>query len=354
LKARKGDGTPVDTFGIHSWGWSLCPAKPAAQQFMLEYVREMFFDFYPNADGLMIESSDYNICRCADCSRNYYEREFEFVERISQEVWQQKPTACILVYPHYFTGKNVNTGTAIEGQAARKPLDKRWQLVFTPHSAAIDPELLKDAAGGVYSDQGLSLGTPATLREGAQIAQRNRLGYLPSLEPFSYVLSREEFGASHLVGKRLSPLGFDWMEERRRPLRELPARVLRFAFREFSKEPNLTDEEFRKRVGNHFLGEFATTEAVADLLFLQECINLERGWVMSSPLVNPEWYHLKSRRERWTPAKTKDYKRRRARLAEISERYAKSTNATQKEMAQIAAFINARWKPDAGNQSLPR
>ena len=44
---------------------------------MIEYAREMAFDFYPNADGLMIESSDYNVCRCAECSGNYYEREFK-------------------------------------------------------------------------------------------------------------------------------------------------------------------------------------------------------------------------------------------------------------------------------------
>ena len=354
LKALKADGTPVEAFGIHSWGWSLCPAKPAAQQFMLEYVREMFFEFYPNADGLMIESSDYNVCRCADCQWNYYEHEFAFVEKISRELWERKPDATILVYPHYFTGKRVNTGTAIEAEAAKKPFDKRWQLVFTPHSAALDSELLKRGASGVYSDQGLSLGMPGSLRQGAQTAQQNGLGYLPSLEPFSYVLTREEFGASHLVGKRLNPLGFDWMEQPRRPLRELPARLLRFAFCEFSKEPKLRDEEFRKRVGRRFFDDPGASEAIADLLFLQECINLDRVWVTSSPLVNPEWYHLKSAREKWTQAKMKGYDERRARLAEISERYDKSTNATQKEMGRIAAFIIARWKEDAKKENHSR
>src|ERR1051326_4487012 len=40
LKARKADGGPVEPFGIHSWGWSLCPSRAASQQFMLEYIRE--------------------------------------------------------------------------------------------------------------------------------------------------------------------------------------------------------------------------------------------------------------------------------------------------------------------------
>src|SRR2546426_4625845 len=45
-------------FRSHCWGYALNPSRREAQTFMLEYAREMFFDFYPNADGLMIESSD--------------------------------------------------------------------------------------------------------------------------------------------------------------------------------------------------------------------------------------------------------------------------------------------------------
>ena len=84
LKAKKADGKPVDSFGIHCWGWSLCPSQKASREFMLEYAREMAFQFYPNADGLLIESSDYNVCRCAECKEHFYEREFEFVRTISQ------------------------------------------------------------------------------------------------------------------------------------------------------------------------------------------------------------------------------------------------------------------------------
>jgi hypothetical protein len=344
LKARKADGSPVEPFGIHSWGWSLCPSKAASQQFMSGYVREMLFDFYPNADGLMIESSDYNICRCPDCANSYYEREFQFVEKLSREVWQKKPEATILVYPHYFTGKKANAGTAIEAEAAKRPFDNRWQLVFTPHSAKIDSELLKNGATGIFSDQGLSLGTPDTLKAAAQFARNQALGYLPSLEPFSYMLAHEEFGASHLVGKRLSPLGFDWMSDPRRPLRELPAQVLRFAFREFSSNPDLSDEEFRRRVGTQFFGDPAAASAVDDLLFLQQCINLDRVWVTASPLVDPEWYKLKSAREQWSQERQHVYGQRLARLREISERYGNATNQTRREVNRIASFIIKRFK----------
>ena len=344
LAARKADGSPVEPFGIHSWGRSLCPSKAASQQFMVEYVREMLFEFYPNADGLMIESSDYDICRCPDCAQGFYEREFQFVEKLSRQIWEAKPGVAILVYPQYFTGKKVNAGSAIEAEAANKPFDQRWQLFFTPHSAHIDSEILKSGATGIYSDQGLSLGTPDTLKAGAQVAGKHGLAYLPSLEPFSYVLAREEFHASHLVGKRLSPLGFDWMTDTRRPLRELPARVLRFAYREFSANPNLSDEEFRRRLGGQFFGDPAATGSIGDLLFLQQCINLDRTWVTPSPLVDPEWYKLKSNREKWPPERKQEYVQHLARLREVSERYANATNPTQQELHRIASFIVKRWK----------
>src|SRR5262249_34205097 len=107
LKAVQQNGRLAKLSGIHCWGYALNPSRPEAQKFMLDYIREMFFDFYPNADGLMIESSDYAICFCSQCQGHYYEREFEFVRAISQEVWKAKPDATILVYPHYFSGKSV-------------------------------------------------------------------------------------------------------------------------------------------------------------------------------------------------------------------------------------------------------
>ncbi len=64
LKAIGKDGKPVAPFGIGCWGYNLCPSRPESQRFMLEYVREMAFGFYLNADGLLIESSDYAICHC--------------------------------------------------------------------------------------------------------------------------------------------------------------------------------------------------------------------------------------------------------------------------------------------------
>jgi hypothetical protein len=151
------------------------------------------------------------------------------------------------------------------------------------------------------------------------------------------------------VGKRLSPLGFDWMTDPRRPLRELPARVMRFAYREFSANPNLSDEDFRRRAGSQFFGDPVAHGAIGDLLFLQQCINLDRAWVTASPLVDPEYYKLKSTREKWSPEHEHVYVQHLARLTEISARYANAANPTGQEMGRIASFIVKRWKHGKGD-----
>src|SRR5437773_6555643 len=157
LKAKKSDGAPVDEFGIHCWGWNLCPAREESQRFMREYVSEMIFDFYPNADGLLIESSDYNICRCPDCGPKFYEREFAFVKWISEEVWKRKAQALIVVYPHYFTGQNV---PGLDAIAARQEFDPRWGLAFSPHSSHFNADLIRKARESFYWSDAPILGAP--------------------------------------------------------------------------------------------------------------------------------------------------------------------------------------------------
>ena len=39
LKAKKADGSPVDAFGIHCWGWSLCPSQAEGERIKVEITR---------------------------------------------------------------------------------------------------------------------------------------------------------------------------------------------------------------------------------------------------------------------------------------------------------------------------
>ena len=146
LTAIGPDGKSVAEFGIGCWGRNLCPAKAESQRFMREYARELAFEFYPGADGLFIESSDYAICHCAQCGPKFFDHEFAFVRDISNEVWTRKPGATVVVYPHYFSGAKLRLGDH-EATAAKQPFDPRWTLFFTPHSARVEPALIAQARG---------------------------------------------------------------------------------------------------------------------------------------------------------------------------------------------------------------
>jgi hypothetical protein len=340
LRAKKVDGTVVDQFGIQCWGWNLCAAQAESQRFMREYVSEMVFDFYPNADGLLIESSDYNICRCPECGPKYYEREFAFVKWISDEVWKRKPDATILVFPHYFAGGKV---PGLDVSAARQEFDSRWGLAFSPHSAHFKPELIRKARESIYWSDAPILGTPRGVMEAARTARRNGVtGFVPSLEAFSYVTTHTEGGEPAEVGRRRRAFGMDTLREGRMPYRSLLARVQRVAFREFSREPDLEFGEFERRLAKEIFGE-ADSAAVKDLLELQRIFVFESDWYSPTPLWEPEFFERRARARKWDEAKLKDYGRNFDRLREIAERYERSGNGAEGEMGRVAREVVARW-----------
>jgi hypothetical protein len=337
LKATQKDGQPAHFWGMHSWGYNLCPSKPAAQQFLLEYVREMFFDFYPKADGLMIESSDYAICYCSDCREKYFDREFQFVRQISDEVWRAKPNATIMVYPHYFSSRKV-PGFDVAG--AQQPFDSRWTLFFTPHSAHIETNLIARAKASIYSNEGLTLGTPKKIRDAAQLAQRNKLtGLIPSLEPFSCPA-----GPPNNRGPLLKPFHFEWLKEGEMPLNELLMKVNRIAYREYTRDPRLTEEAFRDALGNEIFGAKAGPQAVADLLYVQESWFFEADWFTPGMLLTPQRVKDRAAKEKWKPERIEGYRQRIERLRSISERYSSSRNISEQELRRICDFVVQKWK----------
>lgn len=183
-------------------------------------------------------------------------------------------------------------------------------------------------------------------------------GFVPSLEPFSYVMPREEFGAGG-AGKRIIQLGFDWMPPEKMALSELPARVQRLAYREFTKNLALEMAEFRKLAGREFFRGIRGSEAdsgnantkeiealVDDLLFLQNCVNFQRVWSWASPLVDPKLYDRKAQNSQWREVNREEFAQRLNRLrkiAKVSKGERGIVNATVLEMAAIAEFIVRRW-----------
>ncbi|RYD36685.1 MAG: hypothetical protein EOP86_05350 [Verrucomicrobiaceae bacterium] len=345
-RAQKEDGSPVDEFGIHSWGWSLCPARAEVREFMRSYLREMVFDFYPQADGLMVESSDYNVCLCPECRAKPYEEEFRLTQEISREMWKAKPEALILVYPHYFTGRSV-PGLAASATAVRQPFDPRWGLVFTPHSAHFDADLIRQASHTLYSGPEAVLGTPAGVAAGARAARDHGVkGYLPSLEAFSYQVTKSEGGEPYFIGRRRLPLGQDPEKEGRNPWNSLPCRVQRLAVRAFSRQPDLSMEQFGQQVAKAFFPETSPAslpQAVADLLELQRIWTFEAEWYWSSPLLDPDFFKSRARRLAWPADKLAAYQRNLDTLRQIVGRWQASPGGTERGMFQLADSVVQRW-----------
>ena len=341
LKAQKANGKPTDPFGIYCWGWNLCPSRPESQRFMREYIREMYFDFYPDADGLMIESSDYAICHCSECQGHFFEREFEFVETISREAWQRKRDAIVVVYPHYFSGAKV---PGFNVAAATKPFDPRWTLFFTPHSAHFDSGLIRQARGSLWSDDGPSLRTPEAIQSAAQRGKDAGVtGWVPSLEPFTFVANHAEEGQQYLVGKRQVPFGFGWLKPDETPLDELPIRINRIAYREFSRQPDLPFAEFKQRLGREIFGPDHNPGALEDLLKLQRVFVQERTWCQAAPVVNPARVRAMKARGDLTAERIAGYRATLAMLQDIAERH-RSGRAGERELHRIARWVLDLWK----------
>ena len=341
LRATGKDGKPVGKFGIGCWGYNLCPSKPESPRFMLNYVREMYFDFYPNADGVMIESSDYAICHCPDCGERFFEKEFRFVRQISEEVWAKKPEAMIVVYPHYFNGAEV-PGVAV--RAAKLPFDPRWTLFFTPHSAHLDPQLIRQARRSLWWDESPALHRPQDIQQGA-IRARNAgvTGYVPSLEAYSFVPTEAEEGQAWLNGRRQVPLGFGWLKVGESPYDELPMRVNRIAYREFSGNPDLPFEHFKGRLGREIFGDASMPQLVDDLLELQVIFAMERTWCQPSPVVCPERVQAMKAQGRLTPEKQDHYSTALRKLADIHQRHKDAAGEGQRQLREITGWVLGQW-----------
>jgi hypothetical protein len=345
LKATGPDGKPTAAFGIGCWGWNLCPSKAESRRFMLDYAREMV-DAYADADGLLIEASDYAACHCPDCGDRYFEHEFGFVRAISDHVWARKPDAEVVVYPHYFTGADA-PGLGVRG--ARLPFDPRWSLVFTPHSASPEPSLMKQARGSYWWDDSPSRRGPREIQAGARRARDlGATGYVPSFEAFTFVSTDADEGAEWLKGRRQIPLGFGWLSPGEPPYDELLARINRVAFREFTRDPDLDFDAFRATVGRELLGDAASPEAVDDLLALQAEFNADRTWCQPASLTSPDRARALADRGALTPERRAEIRDALGRLRALADRHAEPRTDGEREMLRAARWCLDRWREAGG------
>lgn len=350
------DQKPTAPFGIHSWGQNLCPGRDETQQFMRDYVLEMLFDFYPNADGLFIESSDYAVCHCPRCGAKFFDNEFRLVREVSDRVWAKMPDARIVVYPHYFTGLPVQ-GFNIAG--AKQEFDSRWTVFFTPHSAPPNRELIGKAADSIWWDDSPALRTPTEIRQGVRKAiELGCSGYIPSLESFSFVATNAEEGQTWLVGKRQQPFGFGWLQPSESPYREIPVRINRLAYRAYSQNPELTELQFRQALATSLCTnasdqpESLRQQIVDDVLFLQSVFNTRRSWCQPGLLASPERVEVLVRQNQLDEQTRTLLRDQLDHVRHLKERYRGNT-PVEAELSTIAAWLLAKW-PAKSEEILQR
>ncbi|MBY0395479.1 MAG: hypothetical protein K2X91_03280, partial [Thermoleophilia bacterium] len=298
--------------------------------------------FYPGADGLLIESSDYAICHCKDCGPRFFENEFAFVQSISEEVWARTPDAAIVVFPHYFSGADV-PGFGVK--AARLPFDPRWSLVFTPHSARPEPDLIRRARSSLWWDDSPARRGPAEIRDGARRARAiGATGFVPSLEAFTFVATAAEEGQDWLKGRRQVPLGFGWLSPGDPPYDELPIRVNRLAYRAFTRDPDLSLDAFKAQLGRAVFGDAARPGDIDDLLEVQGAFQAGRTWCQPSLATSPERARALSERGALTPALKAETRAALDRLRAVERRQASATTPGGRELGRVARWVLDRWE----------
>lgn len=346
LKATQQNGALYGLAGIHSWGYILCPSQPGSQRFILEYASEMYFDFYPNADGLMIESSDYGVCYCPNCRGHYYEREFTFVEAISERIWRKSPGAEIVIYPQYF----VSTGTPGSEEAAPRKYDPRWTLFFTFHSTPLVKDLVKAAPNSLQYEALPYLsaeGVRTTIRKMREFGVN---GATPSLECFSFLARYPEGNYWQTIGRKYKPFGYEWLRPGQNPYCAVLTRVWRTAFREFAEDPDLPWDEFRAALHRAVFAETTPPSAADDLLEWQKIYVTNPSWWAPSPILSPESLRWRLELGQITSAQLDDYRAMLSRLRAIrSKYYSPHRDPNLQEMLNALDYVQAQW---AGHKEL--
>src|SRR6185436_3457341 len=192
----------------------------------------------------------------------------------------------------------------------------------------------------LYWNDGLTIGTPAKIRDGARTAREHGLsGYITSCEPFSCI-----DGPPGSNKPRQKPFHMEWLRDGEMPLNELPVRVNRIAYREWTHRPALPDQMFQEILGRALFGTDASSEKIQDVLFVEECWFNEADWFTAPWLHRPADLKRRAARESWPAVKTEKYAMQVEKLRAVAKRYENSSNAAERELHHIASWIVRNWE----------
>jgi hypothetical protein len=163
------------------------------------------------------------------------------------------------------------------------------------------------------------------------------------LEAYSFVATVSEENQTWLKGRRQVPFGFGWLAPGDPPYDELPIRVNRIAYREFSRNPDLPFEKFKEVLGREVFGKATSPQLVDDLLTLQAVFATERTWCQPSPLVCPDRVRAMKARGELTEVKRDEYRKALDQLSAIERRHREPRSEGEKELHRIARWVLDRW-----------
>ena len=335
LKATGQDGRPVPLKGIHSWGYNLCPSRSESMRFMLDYTRELCFDFYPNADGLFLESSDYAVCHCDKCGDHYYDREYAFVTRIAEEVWRANKNANVMIYPQYFSKVRF---ADLKVASRTGGVDPRFSLFFA-RPELVDRDLISKVRSAVYWDELVRHDVP-TIRESCRQSVRYGVsGYVPSLEINANFIEHPEWFSYQKVGETIRALDCRWCLPEENPIDDPMTFVTRFAFREFSLDPELSLDGFRARLATRL--RLPDESYAALLIELHSVVQKDRQFASIGLIAYPE--KLKQRVAAGK-APADQYRKILERLTEMRATLAKAPpNDTLTRTRRAVDWILSQW-----------
>lgn len=192
------------------------------------------------------------------------------------------------------------------------------------------------------------------IRAGVQQARDAHCsGYVPSLECYSYVVPKPEFGEPWLVGKRQIPFGFGWLKDGENPYRELPVRAVRQVFREYTLNPDLPDAELRARLGRELFGPSWQATDVDDLFERFRVLNTDRDWSVPGALTTPGLVRDRAEHGRLDANKRAQLREQLTRVRAIAARHREATSSGAKELQRIAQWFADQWTPESENLLAP-
>jgi hypothetical protein len=169
-------------------------------------------------------------------------------------------------------------------------------------------------------------------------------GFVPSLECYTYVQTHEEFGEPWLKDWRQVPFGFGWLAEGASPYRELPVRAARIACREYSANPDLSDDALHAALGRELFGRHWQAAQVEDTLELCRVFGTDRDWSVPAPLTTLGLVESRRKVGRLDAKKLAFLREQLGRVHQIAARHRTATTPGGRELTRIAQWLGDQWQ----------